>query len=249
MTPVTSAPTPGPPDRALPQSPDPGSSLYRRGKEPFQPLAALLALAFPGAGHLYLGYPRRALAIAAGVLGLFAGGVFIGGIDCVDRKEDPIWFAGQALVGPLALGVDALHQSAFKAYDPGVELARTVGDVLYRQTRRSPKPDEIRVHKTLTLKDESGQTVQMTVPVFQLGASASARTKGGADKPSLPPLTKSLGRMNELGTLFGTVAGMMNLICVIDAAWMHRRRSRLLPFPPNHTPSPTHTGVHAIGPA
>ncbi len=33
----------------------------------------------------------------------------------------------------------------------------------------------------------------------------------------LPPNSKSLGRMNELGTLFCTIAGMLNLIVIIDA--------------------------------
>ncbi len=38
-----------------------------------------------------------------------------------------------------------------------------------------------------------------------------------------PPNSKSLGRMNELGTLFCTVAGMLNLIVIIDAL-MHSTR-------------------------
>ena len=31
--------------------------------------------------------------------------------------------------------------------------------------------------------------------------------------------------MNELGTLFGTVAGMLNLIAIIDATFHSRRRA------------------------
>ena len=34
-----------------------------------------------------------------------------------------------------------------------------------------------------------------------------------------PPNKKSLAKVNELGTLFATIAGMMNLIAVIDAAF------------------------------
>jgi hypothetical protein len=39
-------------------------------------------------------------------------------------------------------------------------------------------------------------------------------------------MTRSLGRMNELGTLFTTIAGMLNLIVIIDAAF-HTRVSAL----------------------
>ena len=40
-----------------------------------------------------------------------------------------------------------------------------------------------------------------------------------------PPNTKSLGRVNELGTLFCTLAGMLNLIAIIDASTRRGRRS------------------------
>src|SRR5690606_8903547 len=83
----------------------------------FQGVAALLAVLLPGLGHAYLGEMRRGACVAAGVLGLFFGGMLIGGIDVVDRQEDPIWFLGEALVGPLAFGVNWVHQNQFKVVD------------------------------------------------------------------------------------------------------------------------------------
>lgn len=38
-----------------------------------------------------------------------------------------------------------------------------------------------------------------------------------------PPSVKSIGRANELGTLFSAIAGMMNLLVIIDAAFNRRR--------------------------
>jgi hypothetical protein len=38
-----------------------------------------------------------------------------------------------------------------------------------------------------------------------------------------PPARKSVAKMNEIGTLFSTIAGMVNLIVVIDAGWPGRR--------------------------
>lgn len=147
-------------------------------------MAAILAFLLPGAGHYYLGEPKRAALIAVGILGLFFGGILIGGIDVIDSKEDTIWFAGQAIVGPLAFGADYLHQHHFKVTDPGT------GQV------RSARPGEVRGPDGKAAPAKAGQ---------------------------LPPNSKSIGRMNELGTLFATIAGMLNLIVIIDAA-LHTRR-------------------------
>lgn len=135
----------------------------------FHPAAAIAAAVFPGAGHYVLGERRRAAAIASGVLGLFFGGLLIGGIDTVDRQEDGWWFLPQALVGPLAFGVDSLHQN-LKVHDG-------------MGPPRSPRPDENGWY------------------------------------------SKSTGKSNELGTLFSALAGMLNLIVVIDAAFPVRRRN------------------------
>lgn len=134
--------------------------------EQLEPFAAVLAYALPGLGHLTLREPRRALFIFLGVMGLFFGGIFIGGIDVVDRNEDFWWFVGQAGVGPVAFAVDRLHQSYFKVPDP-----KSPGG------RRTARPDEN------------------------------------------PPNNKSLGHPNEIGALYATIAGMLNIIAVVDCLW------------------------------
>ena len=91
----------------------------------FNPLAGLAAAIFPGAGHLVLGKPRRAFFAAIGVMGLFFFGLFIGGIDAIDSKQDKIWFYGQTLVGAPTIIVDQIHQGMFKADDPETGRSRT----------------------------------------------------------------------------------------------------------------------------
>lgn len=133
-----------------------------RDPEVFQPVAGVLAAVFPGLGHAALGEVRRGALICLGVMGLFLGGMLIGGIDVVDRHEDKWWFVLQAGVGPTAFVVDSVHQ-------------------------RFVKED---------------------------GVSAPER--------------KSLGRVNEVGSLFAAMAGLVNFIAVIDAFWHApvRRRGR-----------------------
>jgi hypothetical protein len=115
-----------------------------------------------------------------GTCGLFVGGILVGGIDVIDRQEDGVWFIGQALVGPVAFGVDYYHQNHLKVRESG--------------RLRSAYPNE-------------GRDPISAAPI-----------PGGT-----PPNRKSVGKANELGTLFCAVAGMMNLIAVLDAGFPTRR--------------------------
>lgn len=123
----------------------------------FTPFAALLAWIWPGLGHLRLGQRRRGMLIMFGVLFLFLGGVLIGGVDAVDRRNDPLWFMAQALCGPIAFGTDLANQRLLS--DRQVRLQR-----------------------------------------------------------------KSLSHINEFGTLFAALAGLMNLVVILDA--LHRPAPR-----------------------
>jgi hypothetical protein len=163
------------------------------------------------------GQVKRGLLIALGILGLFFGGLFIGGIDVVDSDEDRVWFFGEALVGPIAFGVDAAHQNLFKAYDEqAARGVRSTAD-LAALTRRSAYPTEtrttIRVDNLLDSSNGNRTMVSRTVPVFVQAGPGQG-----------PPNKKSIGKVNELGTLFATIAGMMNLIALIDAAFPSPRR-------------------------
>ncbi len=165
--------------------------------EHLQPLAALLALILPGAGQMSLGYLGRGLTICAGVMGLFLGGLLVGGLNGIDSRENRVWFIGQALVGPTAFILDNLHQSRFKGYETS-----PAGQVLNRPPR-VPGP-----HETI-IRRADGLRVLAPLPAGER-----------------PPVIKSLGRPNEIGTLFGAIAGMLNVIAIIDAAWSIKRRDR-----------------------
>jgi len=94
------------------------------GNEPggVSPIAGLLAWVLPGLGHVYRGEPARGAMVAVGVLGLFVGGVLIGGLAVVDttssRFETRISFAGQVFAGPVVIATNRIHQSRYKAPDP-----------------------------------------------------------------------------------------------------------------------------------
>ncbi len=83
--------------------------------EPLNWGAAFFGWIFPGAGQIMIGHRRRGIFAMIGVLGLFLGGLLIGGVDCVDRREDPLWFYAQAGAGPIAFAADWANSGLLKS--------------------------------------------------------------------------------------------------------------------------------------
>ncbi|MBX3386431.1 MAG: hypothetical protein KF768_07660 [Phycisphaeraceae bacterium] len=184
-------------------------------REPVQPVAALLAFLLPGAGHYYLGYRKRGVRIGLGVALLFVCGLLFGGIDSVDRRENPLWFwfYGQMWSGPAVFAVDWAHQRHFKVVDTFQGF----------QVLRSARPNEFRDPRTarpLAIQVDPETGVRF-VNLPDLTGPGSTRIEGVR-----PPKLRTLGRVAELGTLFVAVAGMMNLIAIIDAMFKGRAEGR-----------------------
>jgi hypothetical protein len=180
--------------------------------------AGVCAMLFPGLGHIVRGEPRRGLYAAIGVLGMFLGGLLIGGIDTVDSREDKWWFYGQAFVGPLAFGVDWYHQHQLKAYGIPYVINENTGDEGYLTSDRelatvhAPRsvfPDERReMVEVVVLRGPGGMRETRRLPV---AVPVPEGEKGS------PPNQKSMAKVNEIGTLYGLCAGMLNLIVILDA--------------------------------
>jgi hypothetical protein len=128
--------------------------------------AAILGWLLPGVGHWKVGEKARGMLVLLGVGGLFLLGVLVGGVDCVDRREDGMWFIAQAGAGGLAFATDELNTAILKSG---------------------------RVGELLPLAVQSG-----TVMVSSF---------------------KGAGPANEIGTLLCGLAGMMNVIAVLDVLY------------------------------
>jgi len=74
----------------------------------------ILNWVFPGLGHIALGYRRRGVLAMVGILGMFAGGLLIGGLDAVDSVEDALWYIPQSANGPIAFVADLANQELVK---------------------------------------------------------------------------------------------------------------------------------------
>ena len=92
---------------------------------------------------------------------------------------------------------------------PVMRHAQVVDSHTGVERRREPYPNETRDPKT-------GRAVGV-VPV---NGVPTARTPDGRTiAPAYPSYVKAVPRSNELGTLFTTIAGFLNVIVVIDAAF------------------------------
>ena len=74
----------------------------------------ILNWVFPGLGHIALGYRRRGMLAMVAILGMFAGGLLIGGLDAVDSVEDAPWYIAQSGNGPIAFAADLANQELLK---------------------------------------------------------------------------------------------------------------------------------------
>ena len=74
----------------------------------------ILNWVFPGLGHIALGYRRRGMLAMVAILGMFAGGLLIGGLDAVDSVEDGPWYIAQSGNGPIAFAADLANQQLLK---------------------------------------------------------------------------------------------------------------------------------------
>jgi hypothetical protein len=185
----------------------------------FHPVALLAAIALPGAGHVVRGQTARGVLAGVGVLGMFLGGLLIGGIDVVDRKESRMWFMGQACVGPIAFAVDYIHQTRFKGVPEEAVRARRA------DVRRSPLPGEyLRTGEMSTIDPQTRKERTVTAPLL-------VRSPEGAVRANV----KALGKMGELGTLYACIAGFMNLIVILDAGFPTTRRP--IPRPQKGAPA------------
>lgn len=136
----------------------------------FSPVAAVMAWVLPGLGHILLGERERGYRIMAGVLGLVFIGLLVGGIDCVDRRNDRLWFLAQGLCGPVAFAADAANQALVQSH-------------VIDWSRRTDWDKFL-----------------------------------SEDPEVLDDLRRvGIGRVNEMGTLFVALAGLMNLVVILDA--------------------------------
>lgn len=163
------------------------------------PLVALAAWILPGAGYLLIGQRSRGWTIGLTVLALFFGGLLIGGVRVLDVPGyGP---DGQRTMVYIRSAGQQVPLWAMEA-SPWAEIQK--------------KPWSI------------AQILAGPLAIISGKASLWAATPNPAyvdpdGRPASPALT-SHTPVNEAGTLYTSVAGMLNLMAIIDATYRATRR-------------------------
>jgi hypothetical protein len=150
--------------------------MAKKPERIFSPSAAVLAWLWPGLGHISLGQRRRGALIMFGVLFLVISGLLIGGLDCVDRKHEKLWFLAQSLCGPIVFAADFANQHLVQVIPQDWLHARDRDELLRRYREGDPA---------------------VTTALPRIGIS----------------------HVNEMGTLFVALAGLMNAVVILDALY------------------------------
>ncbi len=159
------------------------------------PVVALMGWLVPGAGYLLVGERARGVVTGVTILILFALGLLIGGIRVIDVP-------GYDRHGkPVRMSSGFRVTSDDRRYNENMSRAIFSGAVLQEVVAKPWFVGQI-----------------LTGPTCIVAAAISNHVAGAG-----VPTTKA--RLNEIGTLYTAVAGMLNLLCVIDASYRAAKRA------------------------
>ena len=164
-------------------------------------LVAVASWLIPGAGYWLLGQRARALAVGITIIVLFVLGLLIGGIRLIEVP-------GYGDHGR-----------------PLVVTGGGSGSVVEETSDNfSSGPWVMGVHPMDEIRNKPWSIAQVMAGPLALAAGAGSVVASRPDARGDTPGVRSHSRTNELGTLYTAVAGMLNLLAIIDAAYRAAHR-------------------------
>ena len=172
-------------------------------------LVALVAWFVPGGGYLLLGQRGRALTIGLAIVALFFLGLLVGGIRSL---EVPGYSAhGKRLIASVEESSDR---------EGRISTTRFIGE---RVPVRATTEGWVLTHHPLEeLRSKPWSIAQVMIGPIDLLCdwwSVAASQPADPSNPQLGPIgARSHSRLNELGVLYTAIAGMLNLLAIIDCS-------------------------------
>jgi TM2 domain-containing membrane protein YozV len=169
-------------------------------------LALIVAWLVPGMGHLMIGQKARGVIFAVTLHGLFALGLLIGGIRAINPADQPIWRYTQFLSGWPMLVSNHLEKTVFEP--------------------------------TYVEEDQNHQ-----IPINRLYESNRPSVVNDGDRPARIayakdfiqkyPLFSYHPKIQDIGSVYCGLAGMLNLLVVFDVLLRITGAERIVPGKPN----------------
>ena len=169
------------------------------------PVVAVVSWLVPGVGYWLIGQRGRALATGLTIIVLYILGLLIGGVRLV---EVPGWGDhGQKLI---ALTEDRGTDNQGRRFTS----ERVV------ESGTSPESDGIWVmqkHPLDEVRNKPWSIAQILAGPIDIAASAASIAASHDGLDGRPIAARSHSHTNELGVLYTAVAGMLNLLVILDA--------------------------------
>jgi len=158
------------------------------------PLVAIAGWVLPGAGYWLIGQRARALTVGISVIVLFVAGLLIGGVRLIEVPG----------YGDHGLPLVMVSADRFVKADPTLPGASG--------------PWMLTSHPLDEIRNKPWYIAQILTGPINLIASWGSVTASKVNAAGTTAGFRSHARTNELGVLYTAVAGMLNLLAIIDAA-------------------------------
>jgi hypothetical protein len=176
------------------------------------PLIALAGWLVPGSGYFLVGQKLRGTVIGVTIITLFLSGVLLGGVRVVDVPGyDDLGRAEYVRFEQDSVGHARELKTARPAEQPNNGEWRPVSD--WRWILRAHPFPEIANKPWFVGQILSGP---ICLAAARVSLEVSHPPTPGAIASATP---RSHARISEIGTLYTAVAGMLNLLAIIDAAY------------------------------
>lgn len=178
-------------------------------RTPPAPVVAIAAWLLPGAGYWLLGQRTRALTVGITIIVLFLLGLLIGGVRLIEVPG--YGDHGQPLV------VSQDDEGSYTR-DGRRMMVEHVTESQAVPSGSSQLGWVMQVHPLDEIRNKPWFIAQVLVGPVELASSWGSIVASRPGANGEPPGARSHARTNELGVLFTAVAGMLNLLAIIDSA-------------------------------
>jgi hypothetical protein len=159
------------------------------------PVVALAGWLVPGLGYGLIGEKFRGLVIGATVVVMYVGGLLIGGVRVIDVPGYDEF--GKPITLPVVDGQ---------------------GKPLRDEENREVRTWVMRVSPMSQVRDKPWSIAQVMAGPLGVASGAASLWAAGPNADGTGTIgTRSHVRVNEIGTLYTAVAGMLNLLAILDS--------------------------------
>ena len=203
--------------------------MAQRSKEVnifFLLVVGLLAWLVPGAGHLALKKKIHAVIIFTAIALTFCTGLYIGSVGVIDPVRAKPWYIAQIMNSPAVFVLGRLNTD-WMLFSMGPENQGDFNKEIMSETLQEQFLNHgIRLSEKAVIMTES-QGYQWLIKDDQRAFKIKReQIDKEQSRLNIYPDYTVYGRPNEIGQIYTSIAGLLNLLCIVNAVyWAHLRQT------------------------